>query len=157
MRTIWASLALATLAACTAAGPAPVSATQGATVHPVSGLEIIPVTVTTGSGVHTFRTEVADTPKKRSRGMMGRTEMGADEAMIFLYDDMRNFSFWMKDTPLPLDIIFIDDDRRIINIGEGVPYSEADVKSNAPGIAVLELVGGLAAELGIEPGDRVEW
>ena len=157
MRTILASLALVTLVACTATGPEPVSVTQGAAVHPVSGLETIPVAVTTGSGVRTFRAEVVDTPEKRSRGMMGRTEMGADEAMIFLYEDMRNFSFWMKDTPLALDIIFIDEDRRVINIGEGVPYSEADVKSNAPGIAVLELVGGRAAELGIEPGDRVEW
>ena len=67
-------------------------------------------------------------------------------------------SFWMKNTVLPLDLIFIGPDRRIINIAaDAVPYSEDPIESEAPAGAVLELNAGRAAELGLSPGDRVEW
>lgn len=135
--------------------PEPTPATQ--TVHPISGLEVIEVTVTTDNAVHTFAAEVADTREAQSRGLMFRDSMGPNEAMIFPYPEPEPLSFWMKNTVLPLDIIFIDAEGRIINIGEGVPYNEAPVTSERDGIAVLELVRGRAEELGIGPGALVDW
>ena len=89
---------------------------------------------------------------------MFRTELGDFEGMIFPYDGTRAQSFWMKNTPLPLDIIFIGPDRRISNIAAmAEPYSLESVYSVGPVLGVLELRGGRAQELGIEPGDLVEW
>lgn len=152
-------LLLLVLPACSqAAQPSPTPAAQ-ASVHPVSGLEVIPLTVTTPGGkAHAFRVEVARSPQDQARGLMFRTEMGADEGMLFPYEAPRVLSFWMRNTVLSLDIVFIGPDRRVINIAErAVPYSEASVTSDAPGIAVLELNGGRARELGIVAGSKVDW
>jgi len=88
---------------------------------------------------------------------MFRTQLGPDEAMIFpRQGDVA--SFWMKNTPLPLDIIFIGQDRKIINIAaQTTPYSLDSVSALGPTSAVLEIPGGRAAELGIGPGDAVAW
>ncbi len=126
-------------------------------VHPVSGLQVIPVTVTTDNETYTFASELADTLPAQARGLMFRTEMGSDEGMIFPYDPPEPLGFWMRNTVLPLDIIFIGPDNRILNIEEGVPYREESVHSDGLAIAVLELNQGRSEELGIEPGDLVEW
>ena len=126
-------------------------------VDPDSGLEVIDVTVTTDEGTHTFRTEVAATDQQKARGMMFRSEMAPDTAMLFPYAEPRDLGFWMRNTSLELDIIFIAEDGTIINIEAGEPYNEESVFSEAPAIAVLELLGGTSAELGIEPGDSVSW
>ena len=129
-----------------------------AQVHPESGLRIVPLTVTTTSGAHRFAAELADTPQSQARGLMFRTELGPAEAMIFPFSAPRQASFWMRNTVIPLDIIFIGQDRRILNIAANtVPYSEDRILSEGPAAAVLELAGGRAAELGIAPGDRVDW
>ena len=94
------------------------------TVHPVSGLEVVPLTVTTKGKVHTFRVEVAATEENQIRGLMFRTELGPDEGMIFPTDPPRSRSFWMRNTAIPLDIIFVGPDHRILNIHENTtPYS----------------------------------
>lgn len=114
--------------------------------------------MTSGDERIAFSVEVADTPEAQARGLMFRTELGDNEGMIFPYDGTRAQSFWMKNTPLPLDIIYIGPDRRISNIAaETEPYSLDPVYSVGPVLGVLELRGGRAAELGIEPGDLVEW
>ncbi|WP_340588748.1 DUF192 domain-containing protein [Erythrobacter alti] len=136
--------------------PEPTAAAADANVS-AAGLEIIPVTVTTDSGTHVIQTEVAATFEEKQRGMMFRTEMGPNEGMIFPYDEPQQLGFWMRNTVLPLDIIFIDENRTVINIADGVPYSEESVYSDRDAIAVLELIGGRSAELGIEPGDRIDW
>lgn len=137
----------------TESAPAP-----AASVHPVSGLAVIPLTVTSGDERIAFSVEVADTPEAQARGLMFRTDLGDNEGMIFPYDGTHAQSFWMKNTPLPLDIIYIGPDRRISNIAaETEPYSLDPVYSVGPVLGVLELRGGRAAELGIEPGDLVEW
>ena len=135
------------------------AAPASAATHPVSGLEIIPITITTARGTRTIRAEVARTPAEQARGLMFRTEMGSDEGMLFPYeDDPHVLGFWMRNTVLPLDIIFITPDRRVLNIGaNAVPYSEASVRSTGVAAAVLELNGGRAAELGIAPGDKLDW
>jgi len=157
---ILAALALPLLACSPQAAeqvPAPTGSASVQEERSAAGLEIISVTVTTDTDSHVFRTEVAATREQQSRGMMFRTQMAPDEAMIFPYETPDMLGFWMKNTVLPLDIIFIDDDGMIINIGEGIPYNEESVTSERPAIAVLELAGGRSKELGIEPGDRVEW
>jgi len=166
MKTRNALLALSlALAACSPA----VSDSAGArsqpqpAVHPVSGLPVVPLTVTVLSGArkgqrHAFRVEVARTGAEQARGLMFRAAMGADEGMIFPMSPPRMASFWMRNTVIPLDIVFVGTDRRVINISaQATPYSEDRRESLAPVMAVLELGGGRAAELGIGPGDRVEW
>jgi len=136
--------------------PSTVQQTQSAT-HPISGLEIAEVTVVNGDKRIAFKTEFAMTRKDQARGLMFRETLADDEAMIFPNDPPATRSFWMKNTPISLDIIFIDADHRIANIETAVPYSLESVLSDGEVIAVFEIRGGLAAELGIAPGDRVEW
>jgi uncharacterized membrane protein (UPF0127 family) len=157
---VFAALVLAGCSPNTADGAA---ASSGAPVaegqrHPVSGLPVIPLTVTHEGKRHAFRVEVARTSQEQAKGLMFRTAMGADEGMIFPMRPPRDASFWMKNTVIPLDIIFIGTDRRILNIAaNAVPYSEAPLPSAGLTSAVLELNGGRAAELGLAPGDKVEW
>ena len=161
MRLTLALLAvLALAAACSpqtgAAGPAASSSAPAA--HPASGLPVIALTVGSAGRQHRFRVEVARSAAEQSKGLMFRTAMGADEGMIFPMEPPRSASFWMKNTVIPLDIIFIGSDRRILNIAANtVPYSESPVPSAGPAAAVLELVGGRAAQLGIAPGDQAAW
>lgn len=130
------------------------AAGTGATArHPVSGLAVIPLRV----GTHVFRVELARTDAEQQQGLMFRTAMGADEGMVFLREPVDRAAFWMRNTVIPLDIIFIGPDRRILNIAHGVPYDETPLPSAGPAAAVLELNGGRAAELGIKPGDPVSW
>ena len=150
---------LLVLPACSpqAAEQAPPAAEQ-ASVHPVSGLEVIPLATTSLGKTHRFRVEVARTPQQQAQGLMFRTAMDPDEGMLFPYDQPRTLSFWMKNTVLSLDLLFIGEDRRVINVApRATPYSEQSIVSDAPGIAVLELNGGRAAELGIVAGAKVEW
>jgi uncharacterized membrane protein (UPF0127 family) len=84
--------------------------------------------------------------------------MGPDEGMLFPSERPQARSFWMKNTVIPLDLIFVGPDGLITNIAaNAVPYSLAPIPSSGAAIAVLELKGGRAAELGIEPGARVAW
>ena len=145
-------------AAENAPAPTAAGAATQASLHPVSGLEVVPLTVTTPTGPHTFRVELARTPQEQAKGLMFRTEMGPDEGMLFPYATPQVLSFWMKNTVLSLDLVFIDEQHRIINVAENaVPYSEQSILSDAPGVAVLELNGGRARELGIVAGNKVDW
>ena len=133
-------------------------ASETADLHPVSGLEVIDLQVISGDIKHAFKVELAKSPAEQARGLMFRTEMGPDEGMLFPSEAPEPRSFWMKNTPLSLDIIFVGTDGRITNIAANTePYSLQPVASSGFAIAVLELVGGRAAELGIEPGDTVAW
>ena len=91
-------------------------------------------------------------------GLMFRTKLDPDRGMIFPLHPARDASFWMRNTLIPLDMIFVRSDGSIANIeANTVPYSEEPVRSAGPVAAVLEIAGGRSAELGIEPGDKVEW
>ena len=151
--------ALACSAACSSqtASPAPTPAATPAR-HPISGLEVIPLTISQDGKAHAFRVEVAATMEEQQKGLMFRTAMGADEGMIFPSDMPEPRSFWMKNTVIPLDIVFIGPDHLISNIAaNAVPYSLDPIPSSGAAIAVLELNGGRAAQLGIKPGARVSW
>lgn len=158
-RMILAGLSLA-LAACSPnASEAGAQSTQGSVaVHPISGLPVVPLRIHRGGKVLTFRVELARTPQEQAKGLMFRTAMGPDEGMIFPFDPPRGASFWMRNTVIPLDLIFIAPDGRISNIAaNAIPYDESPLSSTGAAKAVLELNGGRAAQLGIVPGDKVEW
>jgi hypothetical protein len=154
---VWLGLAAALLSACSpgagGAAPAPTPA-----VHPESGLKVIPLTVTSASGTHRFKVEVAASPAEQARGLMFRTKLRPDEGMIFPMNPPRGASFWMKNTVISLDLIFIAPDGRISNIAaQAIPYDLTPLTSVGPVKAVLEIPGGRAAELGIAAGDKVAW
>jgi len=133
-------------------------ASAAAARHPVSGLEVIDLTVERGGKPLAFKVELAASPEAQAKGLMFRTELGDNEGMLFPSAVPEPRSFWMKNTPLSLDIIFVGSDGRISNIAANtVPYSLDSVPSSGFAIAVLELRAGRAAQLGIVPGDKVNW
>ena len=118
----------------------------------------MPLTIHSQTGDHRFNVEVAASPEQQERGLMFRRSLGDDQGMIFPYEPPQPVGFWMKNTLIPLDMIFIGTDQRVARIAANVPPLTLDtVPSGAPVTAVLELRGGRAAELGIAAGDRVEW
>lgn len=156
--TALAALAVAACSPQPATEATPAAAASASAVHPVSGLQVIPLSVATAKEKHAFRVEVASSDEEQARGLMFRTELGPDEGMIFPRQPADVASFWMKNTPLPLDIIFIGTDRRILNIAANTtPYSLTSVGAAGLTGAVLEIRGGRAAELGIVPGAKVDW
>jgi len=124
-----------------------------------AGLEQVPLTIRSAGGQeHRFTVEVAATPQEQETGLMNRPTLDPNHGMIFPHEPPRRASFWMKNTLIPLDIIFIRPDGSIVNIAENtVPLSLEPVPSEDVVGAVLELAGGRTAELGIKAGDKVEW
>ncbi len=113
------------------------------------------IALMTEDGPVAFEVEIADTPDEQSRGLMFRPSLADDRGMLFLYERPRIATFWMKNTMIPLDMIFLDATGAVVNIeAEAVPYSLTARRSEAPVVAVLEIRGGLAAELGIAPGTQ---
>ncbi|MEO9900857.1 MULTISPECIES: DUF192 domain-containing protein [Alphaproteobacteria] len=118
---------------------------------PVQDLKVI-----SGAESHAFRVEVANTDVQRAQGLMHREQMDADHGMLFVFDAAGARYFWMKDTPLSLDIIFAAADGRIIRIAERTtPFSEKIIPSRGNARFVLELVGGTSEKLKISTGDRL--
>jgi len=116
------------------------------------------VTLVTAAGKrHRYTAEIARTVDEQARGLMYRKTMPRDRGMIFPFQPPRYASFWMENTYLPLDIIFIGTDRRVLNIVQGKPLSRDILNSIGPAAAVLELNAGEAARIGLEPGDLVEY
>ena len=112
--------------------------------------------VATAEGDRVFQVEIADEPQERSRGLMFRREMAKDHGMLFDYGEERPASFWMRNTYIPLDMLFVKADGTVESIAERTtPLSELSVKSQGPVRYVLEINGGLSDELGIEPGDKL--
>jgi uncharacterized membrane protein (UPF0127 family) len=123
-----------------------------------AGLEQVPLTISSNGLEHRFTVEVARTGEEQAQGLMFRTQLAPDRGMIFPMDPPRPASFWMRNTLIPLDMIFVRADGTIANIeANTVPYSEEPMRSDGTVAAVLEIPGGRSAELGIKPGDRVKW
>lgn len=116
------------------------------------------VTVQTANGPLEFDVEVADTPEELQKGLMHREGLADDAGMLFWFGQPpRVVSFWMKDTLIPLDMIFIGEDSSVVNIHpEAVPNDLTSVSSVEPVVAVLEIAGGHAEKLGIAEGDKVD-
>ena len=110
----------------------------------------------TPDGTHRFTVEIADDPIERARGLMFREEMARDHGMLFDFAGESHQHFWMKNTPLPLDIIFIRADGTVDSIAAGTtPFSTDSIPSDGPARFVLEVNAGVAAEIGLAPGDKL--
>ena len=116
-----------------------------------------PLTIVTKAGPKRFNVEVMRDDAGRSRGLMFRRHMAADHGMLFHFEREEPVTMWMKNTYLPLDMVFIRPDGTISRIAADTePLSTAIIPSGSPVSAVLELNAGTAAKLGIQPGDRIE-
>ena len=114
------------------------------------------ITIDGASGKHVFSIEIARNEDQRAQGLMFRRDLPADAGMLFLFDDEATRSFWMKNTLIPLDMLFVAADGHIVDIHErAVPLDETPIPSDAPALAVVELNGGTIARLGIKIGDIV--
>ena len=119
-------------------------------------LEISPLTIESANGVHAFTVEIADEPEEITTGLMNRESMDPDAGMLFDFGQPREAAMWMKNTLIPLDMLFMDPQGKVIAIArETVPGSLRTVSPGVPVKSVLELNGGRAEELGIQPGDEV--
>jgi uncharacterized membrane protein (UPF0127 family) len=116
------------------------------------------VTVDAGGRKVVFHVELAVSPEEQGRGLMYRTELAPDAGMLFVFDESRIQTFWMKNTLIPLDMIFIASDRRIAGIVENAePQTLTERRVAAPSQYVLEIGGGLSQRLGIRAGQAVEF
>ena len=114
------------------------------------------VEVVTGRGRARFQVEIAATQAEQARGLMFRKSLAPDRGMLFTYKRPQPAAYWMKNTLIPLDIIYIQPDGRILSIVRNArPHDETPLPSGGLVLGVLEIAGGRAAQLGILPGDRV--
>jgi uncharacterized membrane protein (UPF0127 family) len=114
------------------------------------------LTIVSATGRHRFKIEIAETPAQMEQGLMFRTSLPPDAGMLFIYKDPTIATMWMRNTLIPLDMLFVDARGRIVNIHQrAVPQSLDVIAAAAPVRAVIELNGGTATRLGIKPGDQV--
>mgnify|MGYP002817248391 FL=1 len=115
------------------------------------------ISIVSGDKTHSFRVELALTHQQQMQGLMFRRRMAPDAGMLFVYKREEPIAMWMKNTYIPLDMLFIARDGKIVKIAERtVPLSQATISSGGEVVAVLELNAGTASRLGIGPGDRVQ-
>ncbi|RDE10234.1 DUF192 domain-containing protein [Pelagibacterium lacus] len=113
--------------------------------------------IVSGEERHVFTVEVADDDAERARGLMFREELAPDAGMLFDFFDERPVAFWMQNTLIPLDLLFIKDSGEIVRVhADAIPMDTTSIPSGEPVRFVLEIPGGRAAELGIVAGDRLE-
>ena len=114
------------------------------------------LTIESGGKKLHFNVEVADTDERRALGLMYRTSLPSDAGMLFDFKRDQDVAMWMRNTRIPLDMLFIDAKGKVVNIAQrAVPFSETTIPSAAPVRAVLELNGGTAERLGLKAGDKV--
>ncbi len=127
-----------------------------------NGKELAEVTFVTNSSGLTIYCEVADTPDERERGLMNRDNLAQDRGMLFVFEPSRNVTFWMKNTTIPLDIIFVTENSTVADVARADPepgVSDDELtryKSDGPAKWVVEINQGLAGENGVGPGIKVE-
>lgn len=156
MRSLFRTARAAAIAclALTAIAPAPAAVAQAAARAATARSE--PLTIVTKAGPKRFDVEVMRDDAARARGLMFRRHMAADHGMLFDFEQDQPVTMWMKNTYLPLDMIFVKPDGTILSIAENTtPLSEATVPSGGPVRFVFEVVAGTVKRLGIAPGDKV--
>lgn len=135
----------------------PVAILAGAAAAPNQGLPTERIKIDSATGSHVFTVEIAADDASRETGLMFRTHMAPDAGMLFDFHTPQPTQFWMENTVLPLDMLFVRADGTIANIkADAVPYSRQTIPSAGPVLVVIELNAGRAAALRIKPGDRVE-
>lgn len=130
------------------------------TVQPVGGLRVRPsVRFNTSTGEHRLWVELATTPQEWETGLMNRTSLANDSGMLFVFDQQKPLYFWMKDTLIPLDMVFVSSAGVVVNIAHDAPPCKADpcpiYRSGAPALYVVEANGGYAEKIGLKIGDSV--
>jgi uncharacterized protein len=122
----------------------------------LQSFETSSLTIVGAHGRHRFTVELAETPEQMQQGLMFRPSLAPDAGMLFDFKQPTVATMWMRNTLIPLDMLFVDANGMIVNIrARAVPESDAIIPAAAPVRAVIELNGGTAARLGIMPGDRV--
>ncbi len=129
---------------------------QPATPCPNKGLAVRKTTLVTAKGSFTYRLEVARTSAQQACGMMFRESMAPMTGMAFPMQPPRETGFWMENTIVPLDIIFVSPAGRVLNVRRGQPYSRDVLASAGVTAEVIELSAGEAERIGLKPGDRVK-
>lgn len=138
-----------TLALTLGATPAP----QGQPQH----LRTEPLIIASAHRVSRFQVQIADTEATREKGLMFVKRLGPNDGMLFDFKTPQPVAFWMRNTLIPLDMVFIAADGRVVSIASNaVPMDETPIPSGGAILGVLEIRGGRAAEIGVEPGDRVK-
>jgi len=137
--------------------PAAGHGADASSAMPLSSFPREPIAVETRSARrHVFEAWRAETPRQREQGLMFVKSMGDDQAMIFVYDPAQYVAMWMKNTLLPLDMLFVDDRGCVVTVTEHArPGSLDTIESKAPVVLVVELHDGTVASRGIRVGDRV--
>lgn len=139
---------------CRAEAPAPAAPVPPVSTAPAQTLETL--SIDTARGPVTFKVEIADDEEERQQGLMYRTSLAPDAGMLFEWTVPAQRAFWMKNTYIPLDIIYIGVNGRILSIAAMTkPFDETPIPSQGAALGVLEIAGGRAAELGIDIGDQV--
>jgi uncharacterized membrane protein (UPF0127 family) len=135
------------VAACLAAG----------LVHAAYAMRLETLKLVTAQGTHVINIEITETPQEKAQGLMFRTHLADTSGMLFFYETPQEITMWMRNTYIPLDMVFIRADGVVHRIEAYTePLSENIVTSQGGVTACLELAGGAAARLGLKPGDRVE-
>ncbi|PWJ79472.1 hypothetical protein C7441_11582 [Pseudaminobacter salicylatoxidans] len=111
-----------------------------------------PLVAVTAGGERSFSIEIAQDDLQRAAGLMFREWMADDHGMLFVFDQTQPVGFWMKNTPMPLDLVFVREDGSVESVGHGEPFSEALIPSRGPVRFVLELKAGIAEKAGIKEG-----
>lgn len=132
------------------------AATPVGAACPNAGLKTAPVTLVTAKGRFAYQIEIAATPEQQQCGLMFRKTMKRSVGMGFPFPVARQATFWMENTPLPLDLIFVGPDGRVDSVGAGAPFSRDLIASAGLTAEVIELNAGEVARIGLRPGDRVE-
>lgn len=110
------------------------------------------------AGSHSFQVELADTAEEQAKGLMFRDSLDPSGGMLFVFPQPQPVAFWMKNTFIPLDMIFIDERKRIVGITKMAEPQSLDARASpVPVVAVLEILGGRSDELGIRVGDAVDY
>jgi uncharacterized protein len=123
----------------------------------IDGREAEEIWINTGQGRFRFTAEIADEEAERSSGLMFREKMAPTHGMLFDFGQKRQIQMWMRNTPLPLDMVFIDEKGRVVGIAERTtPFSDAIIDSGVPVSFVLEVNAGISRLLGMKPGDTIE-
>ena len=123
---------------------------------PNIGLANIPVTFVTAKGRRAYTVERAASPAEQECGLMYRKTMPRNIGMIFPFDPPKLATFWMENTVLALDLVFVDPDNRVLSIAQGKPFSRDILDSRGVAAVVIELNIGEAKRIGLKPGDKVE-
>jgi uncharacterized protein len=119
-------------------------------------LRQVQIEAETASGTHRFAVWIAADDRSRERGLMFVRQLAPDRGMLFVFDFPQQVAFWMKDTVLSLDLVFIDPTGTVLCIArDAEPYSLDPIDSRGPVIAVLEVLAGTARRIGLVPGDRI--